>query len=326
MNEYGGHPSPFIEGTTLQFAYDNTSLAALKKCPRYYQFSIILGWQPLGQSVHLRFGIIFHAALELYDKAHAADPSLTHDDLVDRCVDYVLTATWDRTEQISPESGEVTESGEPWASGHSAKTRETLVRSVIWYLEEYKDDVAKTLILANGAPAVELSFKLALDQLAPNGSPYLLAGHLDRVVDFGGNVFVMDRKTTGSTLSAYYFRQYSPDGQMSQYTFASKVLLSGPVQGVIIDAAQVAVGFTRFERGITARSDAQLEEWHDNTLYWISLAERYAADGYYPMNESSCGNYGGCSFREVCSQNPRVREHYLRTGFEKRFWNPLQAR
>src|SRR5205085_2132611 len=157
--------------------------------------------------------------------------------------------------------------GWPWKSDHHAKNRETLIRSVIWYLDNFKDDPAATLILANGKPAVELSFRMELDW-GPGGKPaagldfppYILSGHLDRVVEFGGQRYVMDRKTTGSSPTPHYFDGFAPDNQMSLYTLAACVQFNTPVAGVIIDAAQIAVGFTRFQRGFTYRTESQLEE------------------------------------------------------------------
>lgn len=311
--------SPFIEGTSIQYAWDSTSLGLLKECPRKYQLTMIDGWRRKGSdlSVHLRFGLLFHSGLELYDKIQASH-GLSHDDAVDYVLQFLLEQTWDRSE-VCPE-------GAPWTPDHNAKTRPNLIRSVFWYLEEYANDGAKTIILENGKPAVELSFRFETDFSGPDGRPFLLSGHLDRLVTFGDDTFVMDRKTTGTTLSSYYFKQYSPDNQMSLYTLAGKILYKVPVSGVIIDAAQIAVGFTAFSRGITMRSANQLEEWLESTYHWFNTAIELADRGYYPMNEKSCNNYGGCTFRDICSIDPVVRRQFLETSFEISHWNPLEER
>ena len=311
--------SPFIEGTNVQYAWDSTSLGLLKECPRKYYLTMIEGWRrkSFDTSVHLRFGLLFHSGLELYDKSQAYE-HLSHDEAVDRVLDYLLSETWDRSEACPD--------GEPWTPDHNAKTRPNLIRSVLWYLEEYHNDGAKTVILANGKPAVELSFRFETDFRGPNDQPFLLSGHLDRLVSFGDDTFVMDRKTTGTTLGPYYFRQYSPDNQMSLYTLAGKILYNVPVSGVIIDAAQIAVGFTAFSRGITMRSANQLEEWLESTYDWFNTAIEYADRRRWPMNEKSCNNYGGCTFRDICSMDPVVRRQFLETSFEVSHWNPLQSR
>jgi hypothetical protein len=68
-------PSPFVEGTQLQFAWDSTSLGYLKECPRKYFYTIVEGWRGKGQSVHLEFGGLYHKALEEYDKLRAREES-----------------------------------------------------------------------------------------------------------------------------------------------------------------------------------------------------------------------------------------------------------
>ena len=72
----------------FQFAWDSTSIGALKTCPRYYQYSILEGWQPREISVHLIFGLHFHAALERYD--HLTFGGMDKDSALREVVRYVL--------------------------------------------------------------------------------------------------------------------------------------------------------------------------------------------------------------------------------------------
>lgn len=370
-------PSPFLPGTNIQFAWDSTSLGWFKTCPRLYQYSMIEGWRSRSKSVHLDFGSFYHSALELYDRKIAEGAA--HGEALEAAVRYCLEVTWVREEDwtgnkcpdcsghgMKPDSdGEEIKCdacggtgdefsikrSEPMDWGHNLKTRETLVRSVIWYLEQFgASDPAKTIILANGKPAVELSFRMEMDwgptsyveddelkivpgaiyevehYMYPNKQPYIISGHLDRVVEFNDGIYVMDRKTSSSTISPHYFEQYEPDNQMSLYTFAAKVIYQTPVRGVIIDAVQIAVGFSRYARGFTFRTDAQIEEWLEDTKRWLALAEQYAVAGFWPMNDRSCHHYGGCAFRKVCSKSPEVRNRFLKSDFIKHKWNPLQPR
>jgi hypothetical protein len=263
---------------------------------------------PRGESVHLRFGIHYHAGLEYYD--HLKAQGYIHEVALEMVVDKILIDTWD---------GEA-----PW-EGESPKTRDTLLRSIIWYLDQFGDnDPAQTITLANGRPAVELTFRLPLDWGPPSTEAfYSLSGHLDRLVTFLGDTYVMDRKTTKQTLSPNYFSAYEPDNQMSLYTLAAQSIFDVPVKGVVIDAAQIAVGFTRFERGMTFRNESQLDEWLLDLANWLDAAERYAIANYWPMNDKSCRF---CAFRRVCSRDPAVRPSLLESDFEQRFWNPADKR
>jgi len=301
----------------LQIAWDSTSLGALKTCPRLYELSILRGFQPRSLSVHLVFGLHYHAALERFDHARAEGAS--YETALRAAVRYVLEATWDSAK------------GRPWHSDDPNKNRLTLVRTVIWYLEQFNgpegQDSLETILLDNGKPAVELSFRLQTDYIAADGQNFMLCGHLDRLALYqGDHIYIVDRKTTKSTISESYFAHYSPDNQMSLYDFAGRIVYDQPIRGIIVDAAQVAVTFSRFQRGFVPRNDFQRDEWYKDLGVWLSIATSYASLGYWPQNDKACGNYGGCAFREICSLSPNVREDWLKSKFYHRTWDPLQIR
>lgn len=325
-------PSPFLPGTKIQYALDSTSLGYFKTCPRLYYYTMILGWQPKGESIHLKFGLLYHEALQIYDLHRVQD--FDHEESVFQVVKWLCTHA-----EGYPDVSEA-------KASERAKSFEGLLRTVIWYLDRYpaEKDPAKTMTLANGKPACELSFKFELDWAPqasiekdiphgfPAGQPYLLCGHLDRVVEFAGHPFVMDRKTT-SAVGPKYFDQWAPHNQMSLYTIAGQIVLGAPVRGVIIDAAEVKEetrnhpAYSEFFRGFTYRTKDQNEEWLHELRYWTVQMEQCAAMDYWPMNDLSCDKYGGCKFRDVCSKSPSVRDAFLKSQFEKAEpWNPLKPR
>jgi hypothetical protein len=312
--------SQFLPGTHIAYAWDSTMLSALKTCPRLYQYQIIEGWSPADESVHLRFGIEYHAALQDYDLSRAAE--INHDDAVHDVVRELLI----RTPDFNPD--------------HKTKTRESLVRTVVWYLDQFKDDPAQTVILSDGRPAVEQSFRFELDwgpqsselkqdqegRLHSQVQPYILCGHLDKIVTFQEELFWKDYKTVYS----FWGKHWEPDNQMTLYSLASKVILNSPVRGGIIDMAKVGQYDTEFKREFTFRTPDQLDEWLTDLRYWLALAEQYAIADYWPQNDTACDKYGGCKFREVCSKSPNVRNSFLEGNFiklkEKDRWNPLKPR
>lgn len=298
----------------LQLAWDSTSLGALKTCPQFYLYTIVEGWQPRSTSVHLTFGIHYHKAIEIYD--HKKSEGLSHDDALDTALAYCLEATVDRLPNGK---------WKPWFSDDPNKNRFTLVRSVVWYLEQFTDDAATTIQMANGKPAVELSFRFEID-VELEGNKALLCGHLDRLVEFSGQLWVMDHKTTRYTLDQRYFDSFNPDNQMSLYSLASQVVFNQPVRGVIIDGAQILATLSRFQRGFTHRSKPGLSEWLEDASYFIKSAEGYVSHNFWPKNDKACGMYGGCAFRQVCSSAPKIREALLQASFQRRVWDPLEVR
>lgn len=325
--------SPFIAGTSVQWAWDSTSLGLLKTCARLYYYTMIEGYQGKGESPHLRFGIEYHSALQNYDVLRAQ--GMDHEAALRQTVEDLLISSAD----FHP--GEDTRAGK-------YKNRKTLLELVVYYLEGHQHDTAKTHILPSGKAAVELSFRFELDYGPSRNNPreygaspgdmalgtwqpYTLSGHLDKVVEWSGGLFVKDYKTSVSTLGPYYFAQYDMSNQMTLYTLAGQIVLSTPIRGVLIDAAQIKLeDHPSFVRGITYRTKAQLQEWQADLRYWLALQESYATQDHWPMNDTACDKFGGCKFRGVCSRSPQVRKHYLKSDFIKLApedrWNPVKSR
>jgi len=317
--------SPFLPGTKIQYAWSSIGLELIKTCARKYQYTIIDGWATRNDSIHLRFGLEYHQALQDYAISRAKD--IPHEDAIHDTIRALHSRVYawevDRTSRAG-----------------KYKNRESIVGLVIDYLDHFADDPASTFILDTGEPAVELSFRFELDwgpqyvdQFVPGTAqqPYLLCGHLDRVVNYLDDLYVMDRKTSISTIGSYYMDQWTPSNQMSLYSLAGKIMLNSPIKGVIIDAAQVLLDKPNaFARGFAYRSETQLTEWLDDLRYWLAQAETYATNNYWPQNDTACTKYGGCVFKEVCSAAPQVRDSYLAAQFDKtdlnQAWNPFYDR
>jgi len=312
-------PSCFISGTFLQFAWDSTSLGYLKTCPRLYYYHMIMGYVSKDESIHLRFGGEYHSAIQDFENFRT--DGLQYEDALRETIRSLLKRIKDWDPDTSTKAG-------------TYKNPRTLVQLVVDYFDNYRTDAAKTIILENGKPAVELSFRFELD-FTPTAHPetqYMLCGHLDRVVDINENIFVIDHKSTTTTLGDYWFNQFAPNNQMTLYTFAGKVVLDMEIKGVVIEGAQIGLDkfTTKFARGFTYRSDDLIDEWLNDLEYHLNAAEAFAEAGHWPMNDMSCDKYGGCRFRDVCSKNPSVRDTYLKSDFlqltEDERWNPLRSR
>ena len=299
------------EVPTLQIAWDSTSLGRLKTCPRYYQFTMVQGFNSLTDNPHLIFGQIYHAALEGYD--HARFQGADHEEATILAVQFALKSSWNKAKRL------------PWTSGDPNKNRLTLVRTIVWYLDKFQNDSLETVKLSNGKPAVELSFRFEAEGIQNNLSsePFILCGHLDRLATMNEQIFIADRKTTKSTLDDNYFSQFTPDNQFSLYSIAGKIVYKMPVAGIIVDAAQVAVGFSRFSRGMIPRSDATLDAWYLDLSHWLGLAQYFAAQNYWPQNDKACFR---CAFRDICSRSPETQTQWLKASFPISAWDPLVIR
>lgn len=299
---------------TLQIALDSTSMGAFKNCPQYYKYVIVDGYQGRGENVHFRFGIEYHKATEDYDHLRAKGEN--HADALRETVKQTMIRTWNFDTQ------------RPWMSDNPNKTRETLIRSVIWYLEQFKDDPLETIILDNGKAAVELSFRFAsgIFAEATTGEEFILCGHLDRLVKWMEKTWILDKKTTKYSLDERFFDKFNPDNQMSTYNTAGRMVFFQPIDGIIIDGAQIGATFTRFQRGFTNRTPAHMEEWLEDMRFWTRQLEACAKANYWPKNDTACNKYLGCEFREVCAVDPSLRQRHLDQLYTRRVWDPLVTR
>ncbi len=317
-------PSPFVGETKIQWAWDGSSLSMLKRCPREYYYGQVLGLRRKRKTAPATFGGAFAKALEVFE---------TEAPKVGR---GPATAAAMRAATEASDGME----------DHKSRTREALMRSVVAYIDHHASDNLETVTKTDGDAAVELHFKVPLGNIIADmpRTEVVYCGYMDKIVTFQGNTFVLDNKTTGSSISTEkgseaYFKNFTPDNQITGYTWAAREAFGIPVRGVIIDAMQIAKTKTEFARQIIHRTTKQVEEWRNGLSYWINLAADSsmqlmlleakgveAPEQAFPMNETSCHKYGGCTFRGICGKDPAVRQAFLDTDFEVRPWNPLEPR
>ncbi len=352
----------------LQLAWDATSLGALMKCPRYYQYSILEGFR--GSGVDLEFGILAHKGKETYEKERAKGATHEaaqlsaleevfensfvfdiHTDVwapwggayVDRwhCTGtvpfknakgnrakcpYSHKGAWFETPGPATCScGSPTEVRNLWLPNHKYKDRYNLMRWVWAYTEAQKGSPLETLVLDDGKPAVEMSFKLELPFRTSTGEQYWAVGYIDSVKTFGDEAFITDLKTTKNSIGSMYYEQFSPNVQMDWYAMgASFMITDRPLGGVIVEAAQLLTEGVTIADPYQVRVDAGvMKENLAETQMWLDRAEEYAKANYWPKNRSSCFL---CKMKAVCNASPDRRQAILEGNFERNRWDPTKER
>ena len=284
----------------LQTRVNASSLEIAKQCPRKYQYRIVEGREGRHEKVDTEFGTLVHKGLEMYDRARL--DGCDHGQALEVVAAWTLKATWD------------SQLDRPKVFDHPQKNRESLLRVLVWYCDQFpKEKDLELLVLADGTPALELAFEFDSGyKYGATGEAISFIGKLDKMVKFAGGVYIKDRKTTKNELSTKYFAQFSPNGQVSQYTLAGQVVFGEPVKGLIIEGIQIGTTFARFRRAKIDRPKAVLDEWLRDQGEWLMQIERWALDGYWPQNDAACSLYGGCEFRSICGMTPASRETWLR--------------
>lgn len=304
------NPSFSTKNPMLQLYLDSTSLNEFKICPRRYFYSIVMGYQPAEQSVHLTFGILMHQAVEHYWLFRLKE-HLDHLDALRNVVREVMKATWDY------------EKGRPWQSEVKTKNRFTLVRTIVWYLDKYQNDPIQTVVLPGEKVAVELPFQLPVENWqTEQGEEFILCGKMDRLGELNKNRYVTDVKTTQRPINSAWYSKFSPDNQFSLYSIAAKVIFGTEVLGILVDGIQVVQTFSEFHRGIVERTPEQLERWLHDLRFFLAQLEWCATNNEWPLNDSNCNLWGGCPFRGPCAaQTKNIREMLLKNDYKRRVWD-----
>lgn len=328
-SEYVGPNSSFIGN--FQFAIDATSANLFRACPRKYQLALLEGWHEKAQRPPLRWGIAFHTCMEVWHKLLVLSPHplIPHD----------LRSNGYKYRMMLPVTKLAGLLGETLPPGDNLRTKETLVRSVVWYIDQFFDDPAETVILEDGTAAVEHSFSIPLMEIDYEGkkTQVYYCGHMDRLLSFSGSIYTSDYKSTGYQLNDEFFQAFKPSGQMSGYNIAARVLRPDEdVDGIMIDGIELGVTYTRFQRSFISYTPEEIEEDIQDLRAVVREMRDCAEEGYWPKNPTACGRFfktqereiidTGCHFRNICSKPPHLRPLYLKANFVQRTWDPLRSR
>lgn len=287
----------------LQLFWDAHSLSTFLTCPRKYQYQIINSWISSGSAIDLDWGIAYHDAMAEADIARAQGADHTEQILV------AIEKAMDREEFDSPVPH---------------KNRFTLVRSVVWNLEHFRAAPVKNLVY-EGKPAVELSFSFPTEFQTSTGEHFGLCGYMDGAAESDLGIVVVERKTTKTTLSQSFYDRFNPSVQVLVYSLAGKIIFPTPARGVLIQACQTLVNASEFGQRIFIKTPAEIDEFIRELRHWLTLADHYAQEEYWPRNTANCAM---CPFAKVCGRDPNVRDQFLHdpAHFKKRVWNPLEPR
>jgi len=203
------------------------------------------------------------------------------------------------------------------------KTKENGVKLLEGYIEHYKT-IDKEIEIID----VEVSDTI---EIAPN---LLWQVKLDTVVKMRDNIYVLEHKTT-KRLDYRYFLRYSPNMQVSGYTYYALKKYK-QCSGCMLNVLQSGyrsraykgepAGFnSKYQREIINRTVEQLEDFRLNAVLWSDRLNKELVHGWsVGKNEDACHQFRGCSFKEICmtSRGDVLDNEIVETLYER--INPLE--
>ena len=320
------------------FQIDNTSLEVFNTCPRSAEYRLVEARVPHPSSA-LIFGAAIHAGLEVWYKSFE-DQQRLGETLQRHALHAALITYENESKNVAP----IYLEGE-WRSADRAC--DTLSR---YFKHYYLNDVDGIVLDKDGRPCVERAFSAPLaiipfNKELPQECFYeqhkektafvrnvhvYWTGRIDLVVKDQGNTWVMDHKTT-SMLGPSFWDTFTISSQMLGYCWAAeKVLLDGPVRGLLLNAivgrklTKTGVG-TEFHRKHYYYTQDQIEDWKTNTIALVSMFLGSLKAGFFPQSTAWCvGKYGKCRYHDVCSLPSNQRHSLLHSDqFTHNTWSPL---
>jgi len=291
----------YVDDKPKQVVWDTSSLSTFLACPRLYNLTNLRGYKLKSYGTVTGFGSAVHDAYEILDRGRFHNKN--KQDTLREAIEFTLK-NYGADLSLSEDK---------------ARGLEAALRAIVWRVDEYWDDNIKIASMPNGEPCLEKRFEVPFGDTGKRFS-----GRIDKIVEFEGGLYLCDTKTTKASLSDMYFRNYQPNNQVYAYLWAARHILNLPVRGFIIDAVQTGVHFCRFNRAVFNVSNLSIDEWYADTVHSLGISEAYWDSQYYPANFTSCGNYGGCRYREACAHAKSQRHIFFGNDFKQEYHPDLE--
>ncbi len=260
---------------------DSSKTKCFLECPRKFYWRHVRKLVPLHEKAALSFGKAIHEALYEWHKTYDLERTIE-----------IFHEHWD--DKIDEQL-------------RTAEKGESLLKG---YAERY--------------PPKHEPFKfLSLEQKVQiEIGDFVYGGRIDGIVEWGGMYLVLDHKTA-SRMGPKYFDRFRPDLQMTGYAFMAKQLFKQHIHGVVINVLYFTKKQMDFVREISSREPFEYEQFASLIL---NLASQIKANDPEDMNSwlpnwTSCGDWGGCDYRDLClSEDP---EPLARSMYREEVWHPF---
>lgn len=220
--------------------------------------------------------------------------------------------TWHSATQMLAKGESVGESQEHFKSDYKNETKDevrTPERGALMlkvYEEKYRDAPIKFLY-------TETPFALHFP------GNVILCGRMDGIVEWGGGVYVFERKTT-SRLGMTFFEKFELDYQIDIYCLGCMELV-GACNGAMIDYARVCKPapdmINDFGRYLVSRTKDELVLAKMNI---IEIAEDMQHGPLYQDKTACMDYYKKCQYHDLCMG--ACDERIIKASYEVDIWDP----
>jgi hypothetical protein len=287
---------PVVPRETL----DTSVLQTWQRCPRKAYLQYWLNRSPGGKNYSIGFGIMYHTFREELEKMWQAAKT----DDIQLAAQFCQAAI-----EIASDGWE----DPPVENNKSFLTKQRFIQAALQgfdaWVAEKRNKVFTVL-------EVEQGFQLPL----PSGR--IFGGRFDQILEWNGQLWVRDFKTT-SRMGKSYPKMFDPNDQMTCYTWAASQLSGRKVQGVIIQVIYNTKNIgPEHHQFISTRSPAHIEEWQANVEREATIIDQHTEEGYFPMRTTGCNDFNGCYYRDCCALSSwKMRDKWLESHTVESHWD-----
>lgn len=189
------------------------------------------------------------------------------------------------------------------------------------YFEKYENPPFKVL-------ASELPFTVAL-----TGAEVELIGRIDKIIEWNGEILIMDHKTT-SRLGYEFFYKIKPNMQFDGYIYAARNMGYPKCDGIMLDALLVAKGLcvpaqlaklTPLARDISNRTESDMKQYLSDVNEILAEIDQCYESGKWRRNTESCCDFVECPYRKICKEDADLHERIIDSEYKIEYWDPHKA-
>lgn len=297
---FAPEPTLIVDDKAKIMVVDNYTLSMFQTCPAKYKRRILQGWKPKKQSGALGFGQLLHLGLEWWYRTHDKEAAIN-----------AIVENWPANHP-----------DDDW------RDMQKCISVMEEYIREYPSELWKVVGAGTDNPMLEVSFTLPLvnehgEQLYTyDGYAIQYGGIFDLLLNFNGQMYVMDHKTT-TRMGDYYFTQYKPNNQITGYLWGASQLTSSRIGGAFINAIGLyKKSPTKFKRHLTMRQPDDFRNWTRSVHHACNLIRVAHNSNEFPQFTSACTLYGRCEFHDVhVMSDNNQQERYLELMYDREHWD-----
>lgn len=269
---------------------DSTILNSVQKCARFYQYSHQKFLQPPEKGEALERGDLLHKIFEIVYGLEANKARADSDTWVmlsELGIHPVTDMPWDSILRLALDETPHFFAGK--MSLDPSEVEETIYQARE-YFKFYANDPWHTIAVEEVGSKI-----LHEDEFLK----IIYNAKIDRIAERGDLILPWDHKSSK--------RRSDPSSLSNQFMGYCWILGSSHMLVNKVGFQKTLKPSERFQREILTFDNARLEEWRQNTIWWVRLMLHHIEEGEYPMNLTSCDKYSGCIYKSLCETSPEGR-------------------